>query len=152
MKTLVRTACLTLLPVACLVATAAAQDAALAAAVNSYDPELQLPGDGGLVQWADFTGDGRPDVAAVLGGSGSTSLVIFNATAGGFQPHPLYTDLPAGSVVLRTVLPGWHRILGPKGSVELTSPAVELVFPGRSSVIYAWQDGRYRVYPTENYY
>lgn len=152
MKNLVRTACLTALSVACLIAPASAQDAALAAAVSAYDPDLRLPEGADLVQWADFTGDGRPDVAAVLSDAQRTSLVIFNATPGGFQPHPLYGDLPRGPLVLRPVLPGWHRVLGRAGSVELTSPAVELVFPGRSSAIYAWQDGRYRVHPTENYF
>lgn len=136
----------------CLAAPAAAQDAALAAAVGAYDPALILPADGNLVQWADFTGDGRPDVAAVLDGPGGSALVIFTAIPGGYQPHPLYTALPRGPIELRLVLPGWHRVLGAKGAVELTDPAVELVFPGRSSAIYAWAGGRFQVHATENHH
>ncbi|HUP00459.1 MAG TPA: hypothetical protein VM737_02935 [Gemmatimonadota bacterium] len=138
--------------VTCMVSRSSAQDAGLVAAVAGFDPGLSLPDGGDLVHWADFNGDGRPDVAAILSGAGGSSLVIFNATNGGFQPHPLYTGLPSGVVELRLVLPGWQRVLGPKGSIDLPHPSLELVFPGRSSAIYAWSNGRYQVFPTENYF
>ncbi len=145
-------ACLAALLITSTAVPAAAQDAALGAAVDAYDSSLRLPDDGSLVQWADFTGDGRPDVAAVLSGGQGSSLVIFNARPGGFQAHPLYTRLPSGPIVIRLVLPGWHRVLGPSREVELLDPTVELVFPGRSSAIYAWRNGRYHVFPTEGYH
>ena len=148
----IRTALLAAILIAVQTAPANAQDAALAAAVAGFDPSLSLPEGGGLVQRADFNGDGRPDVAAILSGEGGSALVIFNATGSGYQAHPLYTRLPSGAVELRLVLPGWQRVLGPKGSVELVHPALELVFPGRSSAIYTWAGGRYQAFPTGNYY
>jgi hypothetical protein len=127
-------------------------DAALTAAIRSYAPEMALSSDPGLVHAADFNGDGRQDVAAVLVGGGKSALVIFNGTRSGYQAHALYAVLPAGPWQLNVVPPGRHRILGPEGAVEISSPAVELVFPGRSSAMYAWGGNRYQVYGTENYH
>lgn len=132
--------------------TPAQEDAALAEAIRAYAPGMSLAGDPALVHTADFTGDGRPDVAAVLEGGGRSALVIFNRTARGYQPHPLYASLPAGPWNIRTVPPGRHRVLGTEGTLELTAPAIELVFPGRSSAIYAWRGNRYQVFGTENYH
>lgn len=130
----------------------AQDDPALAEAVRAYASGMSLAADPARVHAADFTGDGLPDVAAVLEGGGRSALVIFNRTARGYQPHPLYANLPAGPWTIRTVAPGRHRVLGTEGTVELTSPAIELVFPGRSSAIYAWRGNRYQVFGTENYH
>lgn len=130
----------------------AQEDPALAEAVRAYASGISLSSDPAHVHVADFTGDGRPDVAAVLEGNGRSALVIFNRTAGGYQAHPLYASLPAAPWRLRSVAPGRHRILGPEGTVELSAPAIELVFPGRSSAIYAWRGNRYQVFGTENYH
>ena len=130
----------------------AQDDPALAEAVRAYASGMSLAADPERVHAADFTGDGLPDVAAVLEGGGRSALVIFNRTARGYQPHPLYANLPAGPWTIRTVAPGRHRVLGTEGTVELTSPAIELIFPGRSSAIYAWRGNRYQVFGTENYH
>ena len=132
--------------------TPAQEDPALAEAVQAYAPGMSLAADPALVHTADFSGDGRPDVAAVLEGEGRSALVIFNRTARGYQPHPLYASLPSAPWNIRTVAPGRHRVLGAQGTVELTSPAIELIFPGRSSAIYAWRGNRYQVFGTENYH
>jgi hypothetical protein len=130
----------------------AQEDPALADAVRAYASGMSLATDPALVHAADFTGDGRPDVAAVLEGSGRSALVIFNRTDRGYQTHPLYANLPEGPWDIRVVGPGRHRVLGTEGTLELTSPAIELVFPGRSSAIYAWRGNRYQVFGTENYH
>ena len=130
----------------------AQDDPALAEAVAAYAAGMALSADPARVHVADFTGDGRPDVAAVLEGNGRSALVIFNRTARGYQAHPLYASLPSAPWELRAVGPGRHRILGPEGTVELSAPAIELVFPGRSSAIYAWRGNRSQVFGTENYH
>jgi hypothetical protein len=33
--------------------------------------------------------------------------------------------------------------------IEHANPALELVFPGRSSALYVWRDGRFRVFELE---
>lgn len=126
-------------------------DAGLAEAIHAYDPAASMSADPALTQSADFNGDGREDVAAVLEGGGKSALVIFNRTADGYRPYALYASLPAGAVQLRVVPPGRHRVLGAAGTLETTAPSLELVFPGRSSAMYVWGSGRYQVHGTENY-
>ncbi|HYO46611.1 MAG TPA: hypothetical protein VEY33_07985 [Gemmatimonadota bacterium] len=142
---------LALLALASPSAPAQEPDAALAEAIRSFDPGATLSLDPALVHAADFNGDGRQDVAAVLEGGGKSALVIFNRTPSGYRAYVLYAALPQGPLQLRVVPPGRHRILGPEGTVEVASPALELVFPGRASAMYAWGEGRYLVYGTENY-
>lgn len=142
---------LALLALASPSALAQEPDAALAEAIRSFDPGATLSLDPALVHAADFNGDGRQDVAAVLEGGGKSALVIFNRTPSGYRAYALYAALPQGPLRLRVVPPGRHRILGPEGTVEVPSPALELVFPGRASAMYAWGEGRYQVYGTENY-
>lgn len=122
-------------------------DAGLAEAIRAYDPAASV----GRTQSADFNGDGREDIAAVLEGGGKSALVIFNRTASGYRPYALYASLPSGTVDLRVVPPGRHRVLGAAGALETTAPSLELVFPGRSSAMYVWGNGRYQVHGTENY-
>jgi hypothetical protein len=122
-------------------------DAGLAEAIRAYDPAASV----GSTQNADFNGDGREDVAAILEGGGKSALVIFNRTAGGYRPYALYASLPSGPVELRVVPPGRHRVLGAAGALETTAPSLELVFPGRSSAMYVWGNGRYQVHGTETY-
>lgn len=143
-----------LLVTALPVSSARAQvaEAALRDAVEAYDSRMSLTSDAELVQSADFTGDGRPDVAAVLEGGGRSALVIFNRTATGYAPHALYASLPQAGYRLRIVPPGRYRTLGAQGAVEIGSSAVELVFPGRSSAMYVWGGDRYHVHGTENYH
>jgi hypothetical protein len=126
-------------------------DAGLAEAIRAFDPALSLSADPALTQTADFNGDGREDVAAILEGGGKSSLVIFHRTAGGYRPYALYASLPAGPARLRVVPAGRHRALGAAGTLETTAPSLELVFPGRSSAMYVWGNGRYQVHGTENY-
>ena len=133
-------------------AGAAAQpDAVLTEAIRSYDPAVALSADPALVHTGDFNGDGRPDVAAVLESERKSALVIFNRTASGYRAFSLYAALPPGPLQLRIVPPGRHRVQGPQGTVDISSPALELVFPGKSSAMYAWRASRYQVFPTENY-
>lgn len=134
------------------VPSALAQDAALTEAIRSYDPAAALPSDPALLHRADFSGDGRQDVAAVLEGGERPALVIFHRTSSGYRPYALYAALPPGPLQLRIVPPGRHRVLGPEGAVEISAPALELAFPGRSSAMYVWGEGRYQVYGTENYH
>ena len=129
----------------------AQSDAGLAEAIRAFDPAASMSADPALTQTADFNGDGREDVAAVLEAGGKSALVIFNQTAGGYRPYALYAPLPGGPVHLRVVPPGRHRVLGAAGALETTAPSLELVFPGRSSAMYAWGNGRYQVHGTENY-
>lgn len=138
--------------VAVTAARALAQpDAGLAEAVAAYDPAASISSDPAPLT-ADFNGDGREDVAAVLTGNGGKSaLVIFNRTASGFRPYALYASLPAGPVRLQVVPPGRHRVLGATGALQTATASLELVFPGRSSAMYVWGGGRYQVHGTENY-
>lgn len=126
-------------------------DAGFAEAIRAYDPAASLSADPGLTKTADFSGDGREDVAAVLEGGGKSALVIFNRAASGYRPYALYASLPPGPVELRVVPPGRHRVLGGAGALETAAPSLELVFPGRSSAMYVWGNGRYQVHGTENY-
>lgn len=130
---------------------AAQPDSALDDAVRSYDPAAALSTDPALVHIEDFNGDGSADVAAVLESDGKSALVIFHRTASGYRPFSLYASLPPGPLRLRVVLPGRHRVLGLQGTVDVSSPSLELVFPGRSSAMYVWGSNRYQVLPTENY-
>lgn len=133
-------------------ARAQVPDAALRDAVRAYDSRMSLASDPALVQSADFTGDGRTDVAAVLEGGGKTAFVIFNRTPSGFEPHALYASLPRADYRLRVLAPGRYRVVGGQGTVEVTTSAAELVFPGRSSAMYVWRGDRYQVHGTENYH
>lgn len=133
-------------------ARAQVPDARLSDAVRAYDSRMSLSSDPALVQTADFTGDGRADVAAVLEGGGKSAFVIFNRTPSGFEPHALYASLPQADYRLRVVAPGRYRVVGGQGTVEITASAAELVFPGRSSAMYVWRENRYQVYGTENYH
>ena len=126
-------------------------DDALAEAIRSFAPAASLSSDPALMHTADFNGDGRPDVAAVVEGGERSALVIFHATPSGYRVYALYASLPPGPLQLKVVPPGRHRVLGAAGTVQVASPALELVFPGKSSAMYAWRDGRYQVYGTENY-
>ncbi|HEY7471595.1 MAG TPA: hypothetical protein VIE68_04530 [Gemmatimonadota bacterium] len=126
-------------------------DDALSGAVRTYSPGMSLSSDPALVHRADFNGDGQTDVAAVLESEGKSALVIFNASRSGYRAYPLYATLPAGPWRLDVVPPGRHRVLGAQGTIDLTSPAIELVFPGRSSAMYVWEGNRYQVYGTENH-
>ena len=90
------------------------------------------------------------DVAAVIEDGDKSALVIFNSSQSGYRAYPLYARLPAGPWRLDVVPPGRHRILGAKGAIDLASPAIELVFPGRSSAMYVWEGNRYQVYGTES--
>ncbi len=126
-------------------------DTALDEAVRSYDPAAALTTDPSLVHIDDFNGDGRVDVAAVLESDGKSALVIFHRSASGYRPFSLYASLPPGPLRLQVVSPGRHRVLGAQGTIDVTSPSLELVFPGRSSALYVWKSNRYQVFPTENY-
>ena len=129
---------------------ASAQEAGLEEALAQLGASVAIVTDADLVHRADFNGDGRPDIAAVVESDGRTGLVIFTSSPRGYQAHPLYTSLP-GPVRLRVVPPGRHRVLGAKREIELEAPGVELVFPGKSSAMYVWRGGRYQVHATENY-
>lgn len=145
-------------PVALIVAglalapPARAQESALQSAVRAFGPDMTLPEEEGLSARADFNGDGREDVAAVVRGPQRTALVVFHSTTGGYEMVPLYTRLPSGDVELRVVPAGRRPVIGNAGSVQLRNPAVELIFPGRSSAMYVWEAGRYQVYGTESFY
>ncbi len=130
------------------VSLAQAQEDALDAAVLEFDPGLSL---GASRVTGDFDGDGRPDVATILMGSGRRALVVFHRGERGYVAHPLYANLPEGEVELRLVPPGNRRVLGAPGVVELQAPGLELSFPGRSSALYAWRGGRYQSFGTENH-
>lgn len=128
---------------------AQAQDPALSTAVRDFGTGFTL--DFADARVGDFDGDGRDDVAGILHGPGKRALVVFHGSNGGYVAHPLYAPLPDGEVELRLVPPGNRRVLGPPGVVELSSPALELVFPGRSSALYAWRGGRYHTFGTESH-
>ena len=126
-------------------------DPALTDAVQAYDPAAAVSTDPALVHIEDFNGDGRPDVAAVLESEAKAALVIFHRTPSGYRAFSLYASLPPGPLELRVVPPGRHRVLGPQGTINVSAPALELIFPGKSSAMYVWGANRYQVYPTENY-
>jgi len=128
----------------------AQQPTDLARAVREFDPSLEWSGDEPAVR-GDFNGDGAVDVAAVLEGENRRSLVVFHGDESGYVAYPLFAKLPSHEVALSRVEPGRYPVLGPEGAVDLRNPAVELVFPGRSSVLYVWEGGRYRTHPTERY-
>jgi hypothetical protein len=128
-----------------------AQDAQLDRAIRSFHADFRLSSDQARTARGDFNGDGRVDVAAIVEGPNRAAFVIFHAQPGRFEPHPLFTSLPPGPVELRVLEPGRHRVVGPQRSVVITTSAVELVFPGRSSAMYVWRDGRYHVLGTENF-
>ncbi len=128
------------------------QEPALEGALRSFSPQLSLPQEESLVVREDFNGDGRQDVAAVVRGPNRSALVVFHSTPQGYEAHPLYTRLPKGDVQLRVVPSGRRPVVGKAGGVNLAHPAVELIFPGRSSAMYAWEGGRYQVYGTESFY
>ncbi len=132
-------------------APALAQPAGIADAIRSVDPALR-PLDGpGAMHEADFDGDGRVDVALLLTDGRRTSLVSFHDGGSGWVPNPLYRNLPAGDVQVRLVPPGRYRVLDPRGSIETSAPAIEIVFPGSSSALYVFREGRYQVFGTERY-
>lgn len=131
-------------------APALGQDARLDRALRKFDADLAIVTEPGLVVRGDFNADSREDVAAIVHGPERSSFVIFHASADGYQINPLYTNLPDGAE-LRLVEPGRHKVIGPQRSVSLDSPAVELIFPGRSSAMYVWRRYRYQVYGTERF-
>ncbi|MBW3660207.1 MAG: hypothetical protein KY397_01055 [Gemmatimonadetes bacterium] len=125
------------------------QEADLASALGGYDASLRPLGD--LVVHADFDGDGDRDFAAVVTDGSRSVFLVLQAGEGEWQVRPLYARLPDVPVRLRVIQPGSHRVLDAQRTVELRDPGVELIFPGRSSALYAWRDGRWQVYGTENY-
>ena len=132
-----------------LAAPAAAQDHALLQAVSEFGSSFTVAP--GWSRAADFDGDGVDDVAAILEGPNRHAFVVFRGTPHGYEVHPLYATLPRGEFDLRLLPPGRRRVLGAEGVLEHAEPALELVFPGRSSAIYAWRRGRFQVFATENY-
>ncbi|MGH7557576.1 MAG: hypothetical protein ACREMD_07330 [Gemmatimonadota bacterium] len=129
-----------------------AQESALQGAIRSFGPDMSLPDEQALVIREDFNGDGRQDVAAVVKGPDRSALVVFHGTPQGYEMHPLYTRLPKGDIQLRVVPSGRQSVVGNAGAVQLVHPAIELIFPGRSSAMYAWEKDRYQVYGTESFY
>lgn len=140
------------LTIGLLASPARGQEAALQSAIRSFSPQMSLPEEEALVVREDFNGDGRTDVAAVVRGPDRSALIVFHSTPQGYESHPLYTRLPRGDVQLRVVPPGRRPVVGNAGHVRLAHPAVELIFPGRSSAMYVWEGGRYQVYGTESSY
>lgn len=147
-----RILCLTALAALAFAAPASAQEAALQSAMRAFGPDVSIAEGENLSVHADFNGDGKGDVAAVVRSPDRTALVVFHSTNGGYDMVPLHTRLPAGEVELRIVPAGRRSVVGNAGSVQLENPAVELVFPGRSSAMYVWEGGRYQVYGTESFY
>lgn len=129
--------------------SARGQDPDLLGALGRYDASLS-PVEG-LVVRADFDGDGDRDAAAVVTDGRDRAFLVLESDEGAWRVHPLYARLPDTPVRLRVVPPGRHRVLGAKGTVQLTSSGVELVFPGRSSALYVYERGRWQVHGTENY-
>jgi len=129
-----------------------AQDPALQEAVRAFDPSAAFVFESDRARVADFNGDGLADVSAILVAPERRALVVFNARRdGGYSAYPLFAVLPPGPVELRILQPGRHRVVGAEGVIELDKPAIELAFPGKSSALYAWRNGRYQVFGTENY-
>jgi hypothetical protein len=135
-----------------LAGPAQAQENALESAVRAFGPDMTLPEGENQSVRGDFNGDGREDVAAVVRGPDRSALVVFHSTGDGYDMRPLYTRLPSGDVQLHLVPPGRRSVVGNAAGVQLKNPAVELVFPGRSSAMYVWEGGRYQVYGTESFY
>jgi hypothetical protein len=129
-----------------------AQESALQSAMRAFGPDMTIPEGENLSIRADFNGDGREDVAAVVRGPDRSALVVFHATGDDYEMMPLYTRLPSGDVQLRVVPSGRRSVVGKAGGVQLKNAAVELIFPGRSSAMYVWENGRYQVYGTESFY
>lgn len=129
-----------------------AQENALQSAMRAFGPDMTIPEGENLSIRADFNGDGREDVAAVVRGPNRSALVVFHSTDGGYEMVPLYTRLPSGDVELRVVPAGRRSVVGNAGGVQLKNAAVELIFPGRSSAMYVWEAGRYQAYGTESFY
>ena len=129
-----------------------AQESALQSAMRAFGPDMTIAEGENLSIRADFNGDGREDVAAVVRGPDRSALVVFHSTGDGYEMMPLYTRLPSGDVQLRVVSAGRRSVVGNAGSVQLKNAAVELIFPGRSSAMYVWENGRYQVYGTESFY
>lgn len=140
-----------LLALAVATPAAAQVDPALTAALHELDPGLSVTEGAGAVRSADFDGDGRMDVAALVSDGRRSALVAFHRTDAGYRAHSLHGRLPDGPVRLRVAPPGRLRTLDDRGHVDLERSSIELIFPGRSSVTYAWRDGRYRAIPTETY-
>ncbi|MGH7565006.1 MAG: hypothetical protein ACREK5_11395 [Gemmatimonadota bacterium] len=152
MRIPIRTVVLALVAIGVAPVPARPQESALQSAIRSFGPEMSLPEEKTLVVREDFNGDGRQDVAAVVRGPDRSALVVFHGTPQGYEMHPLYTRLPKGDVQLRVVPSGRQPVVGNAGGVQLAHPAIELIFPGRSSAMYAWEKGRYQVYGTESFY
>ncbi len=131
------------------VSPARAQESPLDRAVRDFDPAFTL--DPARTWRADFDGDGREDVAAILQGPGRRALVVFRARERGYTAQPLYASLPDGEVELRLVDPGSRRVVGPQGVVQLDTPGLELSFPGKSSALYVWRGERFHSFATENH-
>jgi hypothetical protein len=129
-----------------------AQESAFQSAMRAFGPDMTLAEGENLSIRADFNGDGREDVAAVVRGPDRSALVVFHATGDDYEMMPLYTRLPSGDVQLRVVPSGRRSVVGKAGGVQLKNAAVELIFPGRSSAMYVWENGRYQVYGTESFY
>lgn len=130
---------------------AAQPDPALEGAIAELGAALR-PADGaGSTHRGDFDGDGRDDVALVLTDGTNHALAVLHARPDGYRPRLLNARLPTGGYRLGVVPPGTVRVVGPRGSLLLSTPAIELVLPGRSSVLYVWEGDRYRVYATETY-
>lgn len=143
---------LALLAIGLAAVPARGQEPALQSAIRSFGPQMSLPEEESLVVREDFNGDGRQDVAAVVRGPDRSALVVFHSTPQGYETHPLYTRLPRGEVQLGVVPSGRQPVVGNARAVQLAHPAVELIFPGRSSAMYVWEEGRYQVYGTESFY
>lgn len=125
--------------------------AAFEAALRELDPTMVVVDGPGTLQRGDFDGDGTADVAALVTDGRRRSLVAIHGGVGGGRAHLLHARLPDGPVRLRVLAPGRQAALEARGYVDLGTDSIELVFPGRSSAIYAWDGGRYRVIPTEGY-
>lgn len=125
------------------------QEAELARALSEHDASLR-PVEG-LVVRADFDRDGDQDAAAVVTDGRRRSFLVLESDEGRWRVHLLYARLPDTAIRLRLAPPGSHPVLGAQGTVELEAPGVELVFPGRSSALYAYRAGKWRVFGTENY-
>lgn len=126
-------------------------DEAVAGALRALNPAF-APADGpATAQAGDFDGDGRADVAVIVTDGRRRALVALHGGPGGYGGHILHNRLPDGSVRIHVAPPGRRPALEERGYVDLATDAIELVFPGRSSALYAWDGERYRVHATETY-